>query len=113
VKNGALPTPSTYVYRREGALLVPAAQQPKTEVARAARPSREDRFAGMLALIPDGWTREETVRALVEHLLGSDNDKPATKRQRWHRALAAMERSSRIMRRDGMMRRRTSQERDN
>jgi hypothetical protein len=113
VKNDALPKHAAYVYRREGALLVPTAKQPKAEAAKPSLSSSEDRYTAMLALLPDTWTREETARGgLVEHLLGSDEDKPATKRQRWHRALAAMERDGRIMRRDGMVQRRPAQSRD-
>lgn len=107
VKNHALPKHAAYVYRREGALLVPTAKRPKAEAAEPSPSSSEDRYTAMFALLPDTWTREETARSLVEHLLGGDEDKPATKRQRWHRALEAMERDGRITRRrDGMMHRR-------
>jgi hypothetical protein len=92
---------------------VPTEKQPKVEAAEPSLSSSEDRYTAMLALLPDTWTREETARGLVEHLLGGDEDKPATKRQRWHRALEAMERDSRITRRrDGMMQRRPAQLRD-
>ena len=106
VKNDSLPKCTTYVYRREGALLVPAVQQPKAAAVTPLQSSPSDRSAAILALMPDTSTREETVRSLVEHLLGSDDDKPATKRQRWCRVLKALERDGLITRHHGMVQRR-------
>ena len=109
VKNDALPKRTTYTYRREGALLVPTAKPSKTETPAPAPSPGDDPDAAMLALLPDKLIREDVARSLVEHLLGSNDVKPATRRQRWHRALARMEREGRITRRDGMVQRRATQ----